>query len=204
MCRNPSLGLATNTRGCYKVAGQVGDLRVTHMLLGVQRVWGNQPSHSQVNSHGGNWTPKWTPKTSKSNFRGQNSMACGIIYIIGYILECRCLKWARIAHSNIWNTSYGQKKGRESNCQFDSWPQKVGNRPDSLVFRGRATYHWNALDMCYNLALDYILIRGLITKLWGSKATGSLNLGDFRTPKWESWDKKPFGYGLRGQSQSIL
>jgi hypothetical protein len=22
-----------------------------HMLLGVQRVWGNEPSHSQVNSH---------------------------------------------------------------------------------------------------------------------------------------------------------
>jgi len=29
----------------------------------------------------------WTSKTSKSNFRGQNSMACGVFYIIGKLLE---------------------------------------------------------------------------------------------------------------------
>jgi len=27
-----------------------------------------------------------------------------------------------IAHLDIWNTSYGQKKGQESNDQFNSWP----------------------------------------------------------------------------------
>jgi hypothetical protein len=36
-CRNPSLGLATEARGC-KVAGQEGDLGALHMLPGVQRV----------------------------------------------------------------------------------------------------------------------------------------------------------------------
>jgi hypothetical protein len=65
---------------------------------------------------------QWTPKTLESNFRGQNFMAYGILYIIAKLLECRCLKWARIAHLDIWNTSYGQKKGRESNYQFDSQP----------------------------------------------------------------------------------
>jgi hypothetical protein len=45
------------------------------------------------------------------DLRGQNSMAYGVLYIIGKLLERRCLKWARIAHLNIWNTSYGQKKG---------------------------------------------------------------------------------------------
>jgi len=63
-------------------------------------------------------------------------MACGIIYIIGKFLERRCLKWAHIAHLDIWNTSYGQKKGRESNYQFDSRLEKVKNRPDLLGFRG--------------------------------------------------------------------
>jgi hypothetical protein len=72
---------------------------------------------------------RWTSETSESNYRGQNSMAHGVLYIIGKFLERRCLKWARLAHLNIWNTSYGQKKGRESNCQFDSRPQKVKNRP---------------------------------------------------------------------------
>jgi hypothetical protein len=46
MCHNPNLGLMTKARAC-KVAGQEG----------VQRVWGHEPSHSQVNSHCGSWNP---------------------------------------------------------------------------------------------------------------------------------------------------
>jgi len=84
-------------------------------------------------------------------------------------LKRKCLKWARIAHLDIWNTSYGQKKGRESNCQFDSRPQKVKNWPDLLSCRGRATYHWKALDESYNFASNRLTIRGLLAKLWGSK-----------------------------------
>jgi hypothetical protein len=99
-------------------------------------------------------------------------MACGILYIIGKLLELKHLKWARIIHLNIWNTSYGQKKGWESNCQFDSWPLKVGNRPDLLVFRWLVTYHWKALDKGYNFTLDCISIQGLLAKLWGSKVAG--------------------------------
>jgi hypothetical protein len=41
-------------------------------------------------------------------------MAYGVLYIIGKLLERICLKWACIANLNIWNTSYGQKKGRET------------------------------------------------------------------------------------------
>jgi hypothetical protein len=81
----------------------------------------------------------------------------------------KCLKWAHIAHLDIWNTSYGQKKGQESNFQFDSRPLKVGNRPDLLSCRGRATCRWKALDESYNFALHRIVIRGLLAKLWGSK-----------------------------------
>jgi hypothetical protein len=70
---------------------------------------------------------------------------------------------------DIGNISYGQKKGRESNCQFDSRPQKVRNPPDLLRYRGRVTYRWKALDESYNFASDHIAIRGLLAKLWGSK-----------------------------------
>jgi hypothetical protein len=110
-----------------------------------------------------------TPETSESNCRGQTSMSCGVFYIIGKLLERRCLKWACIAHLDIWNTSYGQKKGRESNCQFDSRPQKVRNRPDLLSCRGRATYRWKSFDESYNFASDRTSIGGLLAKLWGSK-----------------------------------
>jgi len=103
----------------------------------------------------------WTPETSESDCTSQTSMTCGVFYIIGKLLKPRYLKWARIAHSDIWNTSYGQKKGWESNCQFDFRPQKVGNRPDLLSCKGRATYRWKALDKSYNFASDRTSIGGL-------------------------------------------
>jgi hypothetical protein len=115
---------------------------------------------------------QWTPKTSESDCRGQNSMAYGVLYIIRKLLKLKCLKWVRITHSDIWNTSYGQRKGRESNCQFDSRPQKVKNRPDLLSCRGRTTYRWKALNKSYNFSLYHIAIRSLLAKLWGSKVAG--------------------------------
>jgi len=141
----------------------------------------------------------WTPETSKNNFRGQNLMDCGVLYIIGKLLELRCLKWALITHLDIWNTNYGQKKGRESNCQFDSRPEKVGNRSNLLVFSGRATYRWKALDESYNFALDYIAIRGLFAKLWGSKVAGVPADAISRLPLRNLGREKPFGCRLRGQ-----
>jgi hypothetical protein len=119
----------------------------------------------------------WTPKSSESNCKGQNPLDWGFPYIIGKILERICLKWACMTQLNIWNISYGQKKGRESNCQIDSQPLKVGNRPDFLVFRWRATYHWKALNKGYNVSLNLISIRGLCTKLWPHKVTKVSILG---------------------------
>ncbi len=63
-----------------------------HMLPGVQRVWGNEPSHSQVNSHVGSWSPQWTSEFSKRDFKGQNSLPWRVLYIIEKLLKCRCLK----------------------------------------------------------------------------------------------------------------
>jgi hypothetical protein len=82
----------------------------------------------------------------------------------------------------IWNVSYGQKKGRESSCQFDSRPQKVGNRPDLLSCKGRVTYRWKALDETYNFSLNRTSIEGLLTKLWGSKIAGVPTSGISRLP----------------------
>jgi hypothetical protein len=147
---------------------------------------------------------RWTLETSKSNFRGQNSITCGFLYIIGKLLELRCLKWSRIAHLDIWNTSYDQKKGRESNCQFDSRPEKVKSRPDLLGCRQRVTYCWKALDESYNFSLDRTSIWGLLAKLWGSKVAevpiGAISGLPCRSPGRE----KSFGCRPRGEVQSIL
>jgi hypothetical protein len=92
---------------------------------------------------------QWTPESSKSNCRGQNPLDSRFFYIIGKFLEHTCLKWARITHLNTWNISYGQKKGLESNWQFDSRPLKVKNLPDFHACRRRATYHWKAFSENY-------------------------------------------------------
>jgi hypothetical protein len=103
-------------------------------------------------------------------------------YIIEKLLKCRCLKWAYMIHLDTSNTSYGQKKGQESNWQFDFWPLKVRNQPDFIVCRWFATYFWKALDEGYNFALHLIPIRGLHTKLWGPKPTRVPTLGISKLP----------------------
>jgi hypothetical protein len=84
-------------------------------------------------------------------------------------LKCRCQKWPHIGHLDICSTSYGKKKGRESNWQFDSWPLKVGNRRDPGACRWSATHYWKVLKESYNFASDLILIEGLSKKLWSLK-----------------------------------
>jgi hypothetical protein len=159
------------------------------------------PSELHVRS----WSPKWTPKSLECNCRGQNPLNWKVLYIIGKILKHKCLKWARIAHFDIWNTSYSQKKGRELNWQFDFRPLKVGNRPDFLACRQCATYCWKDLDEGYNLASDLITIEGLHAKLCTPKvARVPVVRISLCTPKWESRDKKPFRCGPCGEAQSIL
>jgi hypothetical protein len=122
---------------------------------------------------------RWTLKTSESDCRGQNPMACDVLYIIRKILKRRCLKWAHITHLDIWNVSYGQKKGQESNYQFDSRPQKVGNRPDLLSCKGRATYRWKDLDKGYNFALNRTSIGGS-SQSYGAPKSRESQLAGFR------------------------
>jgi hypothetical protein len=147
------------------------------MLPGVQRMWGHEASHSQVNSHVGSWSPKRIPQFLERNYRGQNSSPWRVPYIIGNLLKCKCIKWSCITHLDICNTSYGQKKDWESNWQFDSRPLKVKNRPDFVVCKQHATYHWKVLDEGYNFALDLIVIEGLHKKLCALKVAGVLVVG---------------------------
>ncbi len=111
--RNPSLGLATKTRAC-KGADQQWSPRVTfHAIESWQckRVWENEHSHSQMNSHFESWTPDGLSmdfRIFKERLQGSKP--------IRKFLEHRCLKWVRMTHLDIWNTSYSEKKGRKSNC----------------------------------------------------------------------------------------
>jgi hypothetical protein len=104
--------------------------------------------------------------------RGQISLHLSALGVIGKVLKCRCPKWPRMSHLDICSPSYGQKKGRESNWQFDSQPLKVGNRPVPDVHSGSATCRWKSLFDGYNFGLDLVPIGGRGEELWSPKVPG--------------------------------
>jgi hypothetical protein len=68
-----------------------------------------------------------------------------------------------MSHLDIYSTSYGKKKGQESNWHFDSRPLKVRNRPDPDACRWSAKHRWKALNESYNVASNLIPI-GVLSK----------------------------------------
>jgi hypothetical protein len=146
---------------------------------------------------------RWTSEFSESDWRGQNLLDWDVPYNIGKLLERRYLKWARMTHLDTSNVSYGQKKGRESNWQFDSRPLKVGNRIDFVTCRWCETYRWKSLKRAITL-LQTSSQSEVCTQSYGPQNRGSSNFGNLETPIWESRDKMPFGWWSCGHANSIL
>jgi hypothetical protein len=117
-------------------------------------------------SENGTWESSGTPKNSELNFKGQNTSHWCVIHTVEKVSKYRCLKWPHMSHLDIYMTSYGWKKSRESNWQFDSRPLKVMNRPDPGVFRWSATHRWKALKESYRFASNLVPIEGRGEKLW--------------------------------------
>jgi hypothetical protein len=113
----------------------------------------------------------------KLRLQGSNPLLQKVFYIIEKILKLRCLKWARMTHLDMSNTSYDQKKSWKSNWQFDPRPLKVGNPLDFLACKRRTIYRWKAFSKGYNLTLDLIVIEGLHAKLWAPKVARVLVVG---------------------------
>jgi hypothetical protein len=148
-----------------------------------------------------------TPECLGFDRKDQNTSHWSVLGFIENFLKRRYRKWPRIGHLNICRPSYGQKKGRESNWQFDSRPLKVGNRPRPDLRMESATWRWKDLDEGYKFGLDFVAIRPGSRELWAPKVPG-LHPGQFRdnfgTPTWESWEKEPFGCSPRNVAQRIL
>jgi hypothetical protein len=148
-------------------------------------LWGSCEVATHIPKNG-TWESFGTPENLERDCRGQNTSDWGFLYIVGKVLKCRCPKWPCMNHLDICSTSYGRKKGRESNCQFDSRPLKVRNRLDSRACRWSVTHHWKALKEIYNFGLDFVLIWVRGEKLWASKVpkvqTGIVSGLHFGTP----------------------
>jgi len=86
ICRNPSFGLATKAKGLQGCEPRISPEVTSHTSESVKKCEG-------VNPH----TPKATPtlgdgilmdsRNFREQFEGQNSKACGVLYIIGKLLE---------------------------------------------------------------------------------------------------------------------
>ncbi len=148
-----------------------------------------------------------TPECSELDSKGQNTSPWGVLGVIEKVLKRRYRKCPRIGNSDICSPSYGRKKGRESNWQFDSRPLKVENRPLPDVRFGSATWRWKDLDEGYNFGSDLVAIQLRRRELWQFKVPG-VPSGQFRdnfgTPFRESREFVPFGCLLRGEAQRIL
>jgi hypothetical protein len=100
-----------------------------------------------------------TPECSELDSRTQNTSYWGVLGFIGKVLKRKYRKCPRIRHLDICRPSSGQKKGRESNWQFDSRPLKVRNRPLSEVRIESAMRPWKDLDEGYKFGSDLVAIR---------------------------------------------
>jgi hypothetical protein len=92
-----------------------------------------------------------TPECSGLNSKGQNTSHWSVLSVIEKVLKRKYWKCPRIGNSDICSPSYGQKKGRESNWQFDSTTKSRESIPS-----------WHPIWVC-DMALE-ISQRGL--QLW--------------------------------------
>jgi hypothetical protein len=104
----------TNARVC-KGVGQDWAPESHFMFPGVQKSVREQILTLPSELPFGELDSQWTLKFSEGNFKGQNSSAWKVPYIIEKLLKRRCLKWARITRLDTWNTSYGQKRAESQN-----------------------------------------------------------------------------------------
>jgi hypothetical protein len=167
------------------------------------QVWGWSPTLGKCED----LESSGTPECSELDNKAQNNSHWGVLGVIEKLLKRRYRKWPRIGHLDICRLSYGQKKGRESNWQFDSRPLKVGNPPLPNLRIESAIRRWKDLDEGYRFGLDLVAIRLCSRKLWAPKVP-RLHPGQFRdnfgTPTWESREKEPFGCSPRNVAQRIL
>jgi hypothetical protein len=137
--------------------------------------WENETPTPKVKDLESSGTPECLDLDSKA----QNTSHWSVFGVIGKVWKRRYQKWPRIGHLDICSPSYGQKKGRESNWQFDSRLLKVGNRPLPDLRIESATWRWKDLNKGYNFGSDLVAIRLYSRELWALKVPG-LQPGQFR------------------------
>jgi hypothetical protein len=155
------------------------------------QVWRRSPTLGKV----GDLESSGTPECSELDSKRKNTSHWSVLGVIGKVLKRKYRKWPRIGHLDICSPSYGQKKGWESNWQFDSRPLKVGNRPLPNIRFECATWRWKDLDEGYNFGSQSDSAVGS----YGRSKFRESRRDNFGTPFWESREFVPFGCSLHGE-----
>jgi len=58
----------------------------------------------------GTWESSETPKTLEFNYRGQNTLHWGVLYIIGKLSKCRCRKWLHEPFGHLWHKLWQKER----------------------------------------------------------------------------------------------
>jgi hypothetical protein len=145
-----------------------------------------------------------TPESLEFNRKGKNTLPWGVLGVIGKVLKFRCPKWPRIGHLYIFSPSYGQKKGRKSNLQFDSRPLKSQESTRPRCALGECNPALKSSQRGLQVWFRPRPDRRSGREAMMSQSLRSPNRDSFGTPLWESRDKQPLGCGRGGVTQRIL
>jgi len=137
----------------------------------------------------GTWKSSGTLETLELDCKGQNTSHWGVLYIIGKLLKCRCRKWARMGHLDIWSTSYGAP------ATGIKRPWCVQVKCDTLL-----ESFWGELQVCFKPQPNWSFEQRVMI----AQSPRSPNQDSFEAPPWESRNKKSFRCGCCGEAQNIL
>jgi len=140
----------------------------------------------------------------EGNCRGQNSLDWDVPYIIGNFFEIYMSEMG--SHDSFGHLKHKLWPKEGPGVKLTIWfptikswesPQFPSLQVvcDIPLERSR----W-VLQLCFRLHLN----RRSADKIMGPQSCKNPNLGNFRTPTWESWDKMSFGCEPRGEAHNIL
>jgi hypothetical protein len=122
--------------------------------------------------------------------QGSKPNGLNFFYIIGKLLKCRYLKWTRMTHLDIWNISYGQKKGPWVKLPIwlltiKSWESirfHCVQVPNDISLERT----WQGIQLCFRFHLNQRSTHKVMGLQSRESPNENPNFGNFGTPIWES------------------
>ncbi len=149
-------------------------------------LWGKCENETHTPNKSGNLESSGIPATSELNNRGKNTLPWNVLYIVGKALKCKCQKWPRMNHLDIYNTSYGRKKGQESKLavSLPTTKSRESTRPRGVQVECNTPLEssWEELQVCFKPHPNPRSEPGVMS----SQSPGSPNRNNFGTLPWES------------------